>query len=96
MKKFCIQKIFCLILEEKQLLKTRLSDDCVWILGTLIFSDRTTINENEWHGHMVWYIQYFRREAKWVGRSREITEGHDKDCIEQEFQLARTKLAIDI
>ena len=55
-----------------------------------------TINENDWHGHIVWYIQYFRREDKWVGRGREITEGYDKDCIEQEFQLARTKLAKDI
>ena len=55
-----------------------------------------TINENDWPEHIVWYIQYFRREDKWVGRGREITEGYDKDCIEQEFQLARAKLARDI
>ena len=31
-------------------------------------------------------------KVEWVGRDRKIDEEHDKDCVEQEFQLVRMKL----
>ena len=41
---------------------------------------------------MVWYIQYLWRVVEWVGHERISNEKHDKDCVEEGFQLAREKL----
>ena len=35
----------------------------------------------------MWYVQYFWWEVKWVEHDTKIDEVHDKDCVEQEFQL---------
>ena len=34
-------------------------------------------------------------KVEWVGHDRKIDEEHDKDCVEQEFQLVRAKLPRD-
>ena len=44
---------------------------------------------------MVWYIEYLCREAEWVGSRRKNNEEYDKDCIQEEFQLVRSKLGRD-
>ena len=46
-----------------------------------------TINEAEWRGNVVWYVQYFWHEVEWVQRHTKIDKVHKKDCIVQEFQL---------
>ena len=46
-----------------------------------------TINETDWGGHVVWYVQYFWREVKWVEHDTKIDEVHDKGYIEQELQF---------
>ena len=46
-----------------------------------------TINETEWRGNVVCYVQYFWHEVEWVERDTKIDEVHDKDCVEQEFQF---------
>ena len=45
------------------------------------------IIETDWCSHVVWYIQYFWWEVKWVEHDTKTDEVHDKDCVEQEFQL---------
>ena len=44
---------------------------------------------------MVWYIEYLWRETEWVGSRRKNNEEYDKDCVQEEFQLVRTKLGRD-
>ena len=46
-----------------------------------------TMNETNWRGHVLRYVQYFQGEAEWVERDSQNDEIHDKDCIEQEFQF---------
>ena len=46
-----------------------------------------TINETDWRGHVVWYVQYFWREVEWAAHDAKIDEVHDKDCIEQDLQF---------
>ena len=46
-----------------------------------------TINETDWRGNVVCYVQYFWHEAEWVQRDTKIDKVHDKDCVEQEFQF---------
>ena len=46
-----------------------------------------TINETDWRGNVVCYVQYFWHEVEWVERDKKIDEVHDKDCVEQELQF---------
>ena len=58
-------KLICcwLTLKEKQLLKTQLFDDCTWTIKVswhLHKQEYTmTMNETDWRGHVLWYVQYF-------------------------------------
>ena len=44
---------------------------------------------------MVWYIEYLWRKTEWVGSRRKNNDEYDKDCVQEEFQLVRTKLGRD-
>ena len=33
-----------------------------------------TINETDWRGHVVWYVQYFWHEVEWVEHDTKIDE----------------------
>ena len=46
-----------------------------------------TMNETDWRGHVLWYVQYFQCEVEWVDHDTKTDEVHDKDCVEQEFQF---------
>ena len=50
-----------------------------------------TINETDWRGHVVWYVQYFWHEVDWVEHDTKIDEVCAKDCVEQgsQFQFFR-------
>ena len=40
---------------------------------------------------MVWYIQKLWCVVEWGRKNRETDEEHDKNCVEEGFQLARGK-----
>ena len=50
-----------------------------------------TINETDWRGNVVCYVQYYWCEVEWVEHDTKFDEEHDKDCIELEFQFQFSK-----
>ena len=61
----------------------------------MIPEDAMTITEVDWHGHVVWYIRDFWSEVQQEAHNKEIDEIYDKNCVEQQFQLARANLGRD-
>ena len=55
-----------------------------------------TINVTDWRGHMVWYVQYFWYQVKWVEHDTKIDEVHDKDCVEQECQFRLFRNCVEL
>ena len=55
-----------------------------------------TINETEWRGYVVCYVQYFWRDVEWVEHDTKIDKVHDKDCVEQEFRFHFFKNCADL
>ena len=55
-----------------------------------------TINETEWRGYVVCYVQYFWRDVEWVEHDTKIDKVHDKDCAEQEFRFQFFKNCADL
>ena len=71
-------------------------DKAFWLvvcLAHIRFWDICIKNPNKFGWpRLVWYIQCLWHVVKWVGCDRETNKEHDKDCIEEGFQLARAKL----
>lgn len=42
--------------------------------------------------NVIWYIQYLQHVVEYVGLGRETNEEQEKDCVEEEFQVARAEL----
>ena len=45
---------------------------------------------------MVWYVQYFWYQVKWVEHDTKIDEVHDKDCAEQECQFRLFRNCVEL
>ena len=50
------------------------------------------INETDWCGHVVQYVQYFWCEAEWVEHDTKIAELPDEDYVEQEFSFSFSEI----